>query len=197
MVRDASGLGDDMANPTAPTEGSGLTVDLISDTAGAARLKLSVGSNTIAGATNVGGYQGVATHQVGSTFTNGHPTVLAGVDDGTGHVAAMTKPRTPTKFVTLSAVDISSEATVWAPASGKKFRLLGYVITQGTLTGNVTLKDNTAGTTILVIPAHTVGIAQVSPPLGDGILSAAANNVLTATGVNTETISGYIFGVEE
>jgi hypothetical protein len=33
--------------------------------------------------------------------------------------------------------------------------------------------------------------------MGDGILSGATNRELTATGVSTETISGYVFGTEE
>lgn len=102
----------------------------------------------------------------------------------------------PTVFKNLNAVTITSETTIWTPAAGKKFRLMGFVLTQGTATGNVTLKDNTAGTTILIIPATTLG-QPLSMALGNGILSAAANNVLTATGVSTETISGFVYGTEE
>lgn len=102
-----------------------------------------------------------------------------------------------TVFKPLNAVTITSETTIWTPQNGKRFRLLGFVITQGTVTGNVTLRDNTAGITILIIPANTIGVALVSPPMGFGIPSVAVNNVLTATGASTETISGYVFGTEE
>jgi hypothetical protein len=105
--------------------------------------------------------------------------------------------RTPAVFKPLSAVVITAETTIWTPTAGKKFRLMGYAITQGVATGAITLKDNTAGTTILVIPPNTIGVHQLSPAMGNGILSAAANNVLTATGVVTETITGYVFGTEE
>ena len=108
-----------------------------------------------------------------------------------------TAPKTPTRFVPFSALDVSSETTVWTPASGKKFRLMGYVVTQGTLTGDITLRDDTAGAVILVIPANTVGISQVNPPMGDGILSSTIDHVLTAEGESTETISGYVFGTED
>lgn len=111
-------------------------------------------------------------------------------DDGSG-------VRTPNVFKNVSAVVITSETTVWTPAAGKKFRLMGFVITQGVAAGAITLKDNTAGTTILVIPQHTLAAALASPPMGNGILSAAAGNVLTATGASTETITGYFFGTEE
>ena len=105
--------------------------------------------------------------------------------------------RTPVIFKTLNAVVITSETTIWTPAGGKKFRLMGYVLAQGVATGAVTLKDNTAGTTIHIIPQNTLGQAIVAPSFGNGQLSAAANNVLTATGVATETLTGTIFGTEE
>jgi hypothetical protein len=98
-------------------------------------------------------------------------------------------------FKSVAGQVITSETTVWTPTSGKKFKLMGYVITQGVATGNITLKDNTAGTTILTIPATPVG-QPLAVSLGAGITSATANNVLTATGVSTETISGYFYGVE-
>ena len=105
--------------------------------------------------------------------------------------------RTPAVFKPLSAVVITSETTIWTPAAGKKFRLMGYAITSGVVAGAITLRDNTAGTTILVIPPNTIGVMQYSPAFGNGILSAAANNVLTAQGTATETITGYLFGTEE
>lgn len=99
-------------------------------------------------------------------------------------------------FKNVSAVVITSETTVWTPASGKKFRLMGYCLTQGVVTGAITIKDNTAGTTILIIPPHTIAVA-VCGSLGNGILSGAADRVLTATGASTETITGYFYGTEE
>jgi hypothetical protein len=73
-----------MANPTAPTEGSGLTLDLITDSVGTPRLKLAIGSNVVTGATNGGAWQGVASHQEAQTgYGFGSPTVLvAGRDSG-------------------------------------------------------------------------------------------------------------------
>ena len=99
--------------------------------------------------------------------------------------------------VRLSAVVITSETTIWTPTSGKKFRLMGYAITQGVVTGAITLKDGIGGTTILIIPQQTIGVVQISPDMGNGIISVADNNVLTATGASTETITGFVFGTEE
>lgn len=105
--------------------------------------------------------------------------------------------RMATKFINLNAVGVGTEATIWTPSAGKKFRLMGFVLTQGVITGTVLLKDNTAGSTILIIPPNTVAVVMPSVFIGNGILSAAANNVLTATGVATETLTGFLFGTEE
>jgi hypothetical protein len=145
---------------------------------------------------------GVGVPNDGSAFTagvlnpNGTTTPLEVALKGyTG--AAFDALRLAKIFKTLSAVTITSETTVWTPAGGKRFRLMGYVLTQTTATGNITVRDNTAGATILIIPANTLGAAFAAPPMGNGILSAAANNVLTFQGASTEAVSGYLFGTEE
>jgi len=109
----------------------------------------------------------------------------------------LTRARSPNKFINLNGVVITSETTIWTPAAGRKFRLMGYVLTGGVAAGNIILKDGTGGSTILIVPNGAAGATIVSPPMGNGILSAAANNVLTATGASTETLSGYLFGTEE
>lgn len=95
---------------------------------------------------------------------------------------------------TLSAVAVGSETTVWTPASGKKFRLTGVIISLSA-NANLTLKDNTAGTTLMVLPilANTPLVLD----FGTGFLSAAANNVLTATSSAAANLSGTLFGKEE
>jgi hypothetical protein len=105
--------------------------------------------------------------------------------------------RSPVKFININAVSVASEVTIWTPTAGRKFRLMGYVLESGTIGGNVLLKDNTAGTTILIVPFGAANGVIQSPPMGNGILSATVNNVLTATGVATQTLSGYVFGTEE
>lgn len=110
----------------------------------------------------------------------------------------LTRVRSPNKFVALNNLVVTTETTIWTPAAGKKFRLMGYVLTGGVAAGNVVLKDNTGGTSLpLILPFGSVGATIVSPPMGNGIVSATANNVLTATGASTQTLSGYLFGTEE
>jgi len=111
--------------------------------------------------------------------------------------ATFERVRTPSVFKPLSAVVITAETTIWTPAAGKKFRLMGFQLTQGVVTGAVTLRDNTAGSTIYIIPPHTIAVSIPTVNLGNGILSAAANNVLTAQGASTETLTGTIWGMEE
>lgn len=130
--------------------------------------------------------------------TNNSVRAIGVIPYGLRDTATADRLRTPTTFKNFSDAAIGAgEVAIWTPAAGKKFRLMGYVVTQGVATGLVTLRDNTAGTTILTIPPHTIGVALAGPNMGNGILSAAANNVLTAQGVATETLSGYVFGTEE
>lgn len=110
---------------------------------------------------------------------------------------AISRTRSPNKVININAVSIAAETTIWTPAAGRKFRLMGYVLESGTIGGNVLLKDNTAGATILIVPFGAANGVIASPPMGNGILSGAVNNVLTATGTATQTLSGYVFGTEE
>jgi hypothetical protein len=110
---------------------------------------------------------------------------------------AYSRTRAPGKFVSINAASIAAETPIWTPASGRKFRLMGYVLESGTIGGNVLLKDGTGGATILVIPFGAANGVIQGPPMGNGILSAAINNALTATGTATQTLSGYVFGCEE
>lgn len=105
--------------------------------------------------------------------------------------------RTPTKFVPIAAAVISPEVAIWTPAAGKKFRFMGIYFAEGVITGAITLKDGLAGATIFRLPALTINVGVMFLLPGNGILSAAVNNALTATGVATETLDGTIFGCEE
>jgi hypothetical protein len=101
-------------------------------------------------------------------------------------------PRTANVFNTISAT-ASGNSAIWTPATGKKFRLMGYLIE---VTGNAAqaagghitmqLRDGAAGATGLQhnanIPAvagtGVVGYSTGWVGLGNGYLSTAAGNVL-------------------
>jgi len=107
-----------------------------------------------------------------------------------------------------SAVATAIGATaVWTPAVGKKFRLMGYTISvSGTLAA--------AGTQVLqlldaaaIIKRHNAtvqsvitGDTQIGADLGNGQLSAAANNVLNinlGTAMATGSVAVNVWGTEE
>jgi hypothetical protein len=122
-----------------------------------------------------------------------YTAILENIFNGTG----WDRRRTAFVFKPLNAVGIAAETTLWTPNSGKKFRLMGALLSAGVAAGNILLKDNTGGTTIFEIPKVPVDTPVMLDLLGNGILSGAANRVLTATGVATQTLSGTLFGTEE
>lgn len=102
--------------------------------------------------------------------------------------------RIPTIFAPLSAVDVASEATIYDPTASKKFRLLGFDLA-GDVAGEYILRDNTAGTVI-----YRTYLAANSPKvvsLGNGILSAAVNNLLTGDGPAASHLTGTLYLTEE
>lgn len=102
----------------------------------------------------------------------------------------------PNVYKVVNGVTITSEQTIWTPAAGKKFRLMGMWFGITTLAGPVLFKDNTGGTNIAIIPLGTT--SSVPFEFGDrGILSAAANNVLSVIGPTGAVLSGMVWGREE
>lgn len=97
-------------------------------------------------------------------------------------------------FKTMDALGTGVEVGVWTPAAGKRFRLMKGVVTSS-VAGNIVFRDGTAGAIILVVPV-TAGV-PVAFDLGNGYLSAAVNNVLTADAPGAGTLSGFVGGAEE
>lgn len=133
---------------------------------------------------------------LGSTTTPGirvgdAPLVCVGEFDGTN----LARVWTPTVFKAQNAVSVNAEATIWTPAAGKKFRWLVFQL-MGDTTGLYTFRDNTAGTVIFTL-ALTANQAQPYTQISaGGLLSAAANNVLTCTGPAASHLSGFVAGAE-
>jgi hypothetical protein len=95
----------------------------------------------------------------------------------------------------LATVTITTITTVWTPTSGKKFRIMGGMISVSAA-GSVLFEDNAAGTTVFRTPV-LLAATPYNFDLQNGILSAAANNVLKATLSVAGSITGTIWGVEE
>ena len=102
---------------------------------------------------------------------------------------------TPTKSADLNAVAIGSIATVLTPTSGKKFRLIGGVISVSAA-ASVLFEDNSGGNTIFRTPKLLADTPYVFD-LYTGKLSAAVNNVLKATSSASASITGTLFYAEE
>ena len=116
--------------------------------------------------------------------------------------------RTPGKFKSAVAT-ASGNTAVWTPTTGKKFRLMRFMLVltdeaaQG-VAGDITVKFQDATTDIgISLPVYVPAAAIGSPigeawtsgwiDLGNGILSAAANNVLN---INlSAALTGGTFGV--
>jgi hypothetical protein len=97
----------------------------------------------------------------------------------------------------VSTVAIGTIATVWTPTSGKKFRLMGGSISVSAA-ASVLFEDNSAGAGNFIW--RTPKLAADTPynfDLGNGFLSAAANQVLKATASTTANLIGTLYGVEE
>jgi len=96
----------------------------------------------------------------------------------------------------LNAVTITSITTVWTPASGKKFRLIGGSISVSAAM-SVLFEDNSGGNTVFRTPKLLADTPYPLEVKDEGFLSAAANNVLKATGSAAGTITGTLWGAEE
>ena len=109
--------------------------------------------------------------------------------------ATWDRERTPNVFKVVALTAATAETTIWTPAVGKKFRLMGFILTCGAAS-TLTFKDNTAGSTIFAARGATD--TPISPDgMRNGILSAVANNVLTVTRGTSATLDGVVFGCEE
>lgn len=103
--------------------------------------------------------------------------------------------RAANKRVDMSAVSVSSIATLLTPTSGKKFRLMGGCLSLSAA-GNLLFEDNTGGNFIFRTP-KLLADTPYNFDIGQGFLSAAANNVLKGTASTTATVTGTLYYCEE
>jgi hypothetical protein len=125
----------------------------------------------------------------------GMPPMVPFYSNGATYDAA----RTPAIFKPIKAVSITAgtPVSVWAPTSGKKFRVMGWMLSLS-VAGAILFEDATGGGnefTRTSLMAAGVGLA--SPPLGNGHISTTINNALFLDVTATGTVSGFIFGTEE
>jgi len=108
---------------------------------------------------------------------------------------------TPYVFKPIKAVAITAgtPVAVWTPATGKRFRLLGFCLNL-TAVASILFEDATgSGNEFLRFPlTAAVSTAQVMVNLGMfGYLSTTINNALFLDVTATATVSGFVYGTEE
>jgi hypothetical protein len=134
---------------------------------------------------------GVAVLAAGSQLASSRDYVFNG--------ATWDRFRTPNVFkpFATTAITAGTGATLWTPAAGKKFRLMGWLVSSSAA-GQLIFGDNAVGTVIARSELLAAGAASkcATGDLGNGILSAAANNVLKIDGP-TGNVAGMVWGTEE
>jgi hypothetical protein len=113
--------------------------------------------------------------------------------------AQFVRQRTPTiyKMIDAVAVTAGTGATVWTPASGKKFRLMGWSLSVSAAAA-LEFHDNAVGTVVLQSPLlATAGLHESRGELGNGFLSGTADNVLKLDVTADAAVSGMVWGTEE
>lgn len=100
----------------------------------------------------------------------------------------------------LTATSGNTPVSIWTPAAGKKFRLMGYWFSVTTAAG-IVFHDlaSVGGGGVIPVPspiAAAAGIVQ-SPPIGNGFISAAANNQLWIDSTIASNVTGFVWGMEE
>lgn len=144
-----------------------------------------------------GGGTGGATIAIADNMAD--PTAEQGISYGMLYDGATwDKERTPTIFKPFgpTAIAVGVGATIWTPAAGKKFRLMGWTISSNVASAFI-FGDNAVGTVILRTGAVAANAESLSPDIGNGILSAAANNVLKLDVTAPGNVAGTVFGTEE
>jgi hypothetical protein len=100
---------------------------------------------------------------------------------------------TPSRFVVATNLQETIPATIWQPAPGRKFRLMGFSLTSS-LAGQFNLRDGFGGP-ILISLILQAGVPYPTIDLGNGILSTTVNNPLVLEGPGpVAAISGLLWG---
>ena len=101
------------------------------------------------------------------------------------------------KIIDAVAITAGTPATVWTPGSGKKVRILGWVLSSSAAAALEFQDSGAAGTVIAQTPLLAAAGTHNSPILGEGLLLAGADNTLNLDVTSNATVSGMVFGVEE
>ena len=87
--------------------------------------------------------------------------------------------------------------TIWTPAAGKKFRLYGFHV--GTSAACSVLFKEGAGNTSIGVRSGLLPIngSLHADSIGEGVVSAAADNALKVDVTANATVHGFVWGWED
>jgi hypothetical protein len=106
--------------------------------------------------------------------------------------------RVPYIFKTIAAVSIiaGTGATIWTPSAGKKVRLIGWALSVSAAAA-LEFHDNVIGTPIMKSPLLAAGGVDHHEALSQGVILAAANNVLKLDTTANAIVTGMVWGTQE
>lgn len=112
--------------------------------------------------------------------------------------AAFARVRLASTFIDIPSVAVvaGTPATVWTPASGKKFRLMGWALSLS-VAGSIIFKWGAANTIIIRTPALAAAGVHSFDQLGNGAMPGAANDALKVDVTANGNVAGFVFGTEE
>lgn len=101
------------------------------------------------------------------------------------------------KYIEYLNLANATATTVWTPAAGKKFRLMGVMIGLGATNGLVHLRDGAGGSAFFT--ARDANAASIQFSFGNGYLSGLADRVLEVYNATGSTINVWVhaWGTEE
>ena len=87
--------------------------------------------------------------------------------------------------------------TIWTPATGRKFRLYGFHV--GVSAACAVLFKEGAGNTSIGVRSGLLGVnGNVhADSIGEGVVSAAADNALKVDVTANATVHGFVWGYED
>jgi hypothetical protein len=128
--------------------------------------------------------------------------VVPGLYTGSNQADRQRGPNTfrPFNAQAVTASTANTPTLIWTPASGKKFRLMGYwfsTINSAGLLFHDLASVGSGGLLNIPSPIAAAGGEIKSPPLGNGVISALANNKLWIDATSATTLTGFVWGTEE
>lgn len=102
--------------------------------------------------------------------------------------------RTPSVFKAVNVTLGAGDSAIWTPAAGKKFRLMGWSLSSNVSGAALNIKD---GSTVIIVLTTSTTTPSISPHIGNGYLSTAANNALNVQHAAATVVWGVVFGTEE